>query len=88
MAAPPSPKLPPWPHYDQDEIDAVAEVLRSGKVNYWTGDTVRAFESAYAKSLGRKHAIALANGAKGEDRFGYRAEAVELMRLADAIDQN
>ena len=33
-------------------------------------------------------AISLATGAKGEDRFGYRAEAVELMRLADAIDQN
>lgn len=34
------------------------------------------------------NAIQLANGAKGEDRFGYRAEAVELMRLADAIEQD
>ena len=31
-------------------------------------------------------AIALANGAKGEDRFGYRADAVSLMRLAKALD--
>lgn len=52
----------PWPHYAEDEITAVAEVLRSGKVNYWTGDTVREFEQAYAQALGVRHAIALANG--------------------------
>lgn len=34
------------------------------------------------------NAIALALDAKGDDRFGYRADAVELMRLADAIDRN
>ena len=27
----------PWPFYAQDEIDAVRNVLASGKVNYWTG---------------------------------------------------
>ncbi len=32
-------------------------------------------------------AIALANGAKGQDRFGYRSEAVTLMRLADTLSQ-
>lgn len=32
-------------------------------------------------------AIALANGAKGEDPFGYRAEAVQLMRLAESLGQ-
>jgi len=32
-------------------------------------------------------AIELANGAKGEDPFGYRAQAVQLMRLADSLDQ-
>ncbi len=32
-------------------------------------------------------AIALANGAKGEDPYGYRAEAVTLMRLADSLSQ-
>ena len=30
-------------------------------------------------------AMALASGAKGEDRFGYRAEAVRLMQLAKSI---
>ncbi|MFY2825398.1 vWA domain-containing protein [Ruegeria sp. MALMAid1280] len=32
-------------------------------------------------------AIALANGAKGQDPFGYRAEAVTLMRLAETLAQ-
>ena len=52
----------PWPHYAEDEVDAVAEVLRSGRVNYWTGETVSNFERNYAEALGVRHTIALANG--------------------------
>ena len=33
-------------------------------------------------------AINLANSARGEDEFGYRAEAVALMRLAKSLSQN
>jgi hypothetical protein len=51
-----------WPHYDEDEIAVVAEVLHSGKVNYWTGEQARLFESEYAAHVGTRHAIALANG--------------------------
>lgn len=51
-----------WPHFDSDEIDAVADVLRSGKVNQWTGNRVVAFEQAFAARIGMPHAIALANG--------------------------
>ena len=31
-------------------------------------------------------AIALANANRGEDEFGYRFEAVQLMRLAESLD--
>jgi len=54
--------FPTWPHYDEDEIAAAAAVLRSGKVNYWTGDEARRFEREYAAYTGTRHAIALANG--------------------------
>lgn len=54
--------FPPWPHYGEDEITAVSEVLRSGKVNYWTGDEARCFEREYAAYTGTRHAIALMNG--------------------------
>lgn len=52
----------PWPHFAEDEVEAVAAVLRSGKVNYWTGQESREFEREYAQATQRRHAIALANG--------------------------
>jgi len=51
-----------WPFYDEDEIEAVARVLRSGRVNQWTGGEVFAFQDALARTFGGKHCIALANG--------------------------
>ncbi len=51
-----------WPCFAQDEIDAVTEVLRSGKVNQWTGDRVFAFEEAFAERFAMPHAVAVANG--------------------------
>lgn len=52
----------PWPVFAEDEVNAAAAVLRSGRVNYWTGEEGRRFEAEYAASTGRRHAIALANG--------------------------
>jgi len=60
-------KLNPWPDYTEEEITAVAEVLRSNKVNYWTGEESRAFEREFAQYLGCQHAIALANGTLAMD---------------------
>lgn len=54
--------FPPWPSFDQDEIDAVAGVLRSGKVNYWTGEEGRIFEKEFARFVGVDHAVTLMNG--------------------------
>lgn len=56
-----------WPIFDEEQIADVVEVLRSGRVNAWTGDHVKAFERAYARSLGRRHAVALANGSVALD---------------------
>ena len=52
----------PWPDYTEEEIDAVAAVLRSGKVNYWTGSDHQEFEAAFADWCQTNHAIAVANG--------------------------
>jgi dTDP-4-amino-4,6-dideoxygalactose transaminase len=59
MTAPPA---APWPHFGADEVEAAAAVLRSGRVNYWTGEEGRAFERDYAAACGTRHAVALANG--------------------------
>jgi len=52
----------PWPVFTEEEIQAVKDVLRSGKVNYWTGDQGRLFEKEYASFVGTQYAIAVANG--------------------------
>ena len=54
--------LPPWPHFAPDEIEAVRAVLVSGRANYWTGDECASFESEFARYVGVKYAVALANG--------------------------
>lgn len=52
----------PWPYFAADEIEAAASVLRSGKVNYWTGQEGRLFETDFANYVGTKHAVCVANG--------------------------
>jgi len=52
----------PWPNFAEDEIAAAAAVLRSGRVNYWTGDQSQEFEREFAALIGVKYAVALANG--------------------------
>lgn len=54
--------FPHWPAYGADEISAVDASLRSGRVNYWTGQEARQFEREFASYVGTRHAIALANG--------------------------
>src|SRR4051812_27731385 len=51
-----------WPYYAEDEIEAAADVLRSGRVNQWTGGEVFAFQDALARRFESPHCIALANG--------------------------
>ncbi len=51
-----------WPYYAPDEISVVERVLKSGKVNYWTGEEGHLFEQEFADFCGVKHAIAVANG--------------------------
>lgn len=64
MSAPSATKvqLPGWPQFSEEEVLAVGDVLRSGKVNYWTGQVGRAFEKEFAEYVGTKHAIAIMNG--------------------------
>lgn len=51
-----------WPYYAEDEIEAAADVLRSGRVNQWTGTRVVEFQKACAELFQGGHGIALTNG--------------------------
>ena len=52
----------PWPHFSEEEISITNKILRSGKVNYWTGEEGRLFEKEFADYIGVNYAIAVANG--------------------------
>jgi dTDP-4-amino-4,6-dideoxygalactose transaminase len=51
-----------WPRHGEDEIAAVVKIMRSGKVNYWTGNHGRSFEAEFAAYCGARFGVALANG--------------------------
>jgi dTDP-4-amino-4,6-dideoxygalactose transaminase len=54
-----------WPHFEQEDLEVAERVLRSGRVNYWTGEEGRQFEREFAAYVGCKHAVAIANGSVG-----------------------
>lgn len=54
--------FPVWPHFEQDEIDLVIDVLRSGKTNTWVGEHVAKFENEFANYINMPFALAVANG--------------------------
>jgi dTDP-4-amino-4,6-dideoxygalactose transaminase len=55
-------KLAGWPVFDDKAIQSVVEVLKSGKVNYWTGPKGMEFEKKYAQWQGSRYAISTATG--------------------------
>jgi len=52
----------PWPMFNDEEADAVRNVLLSNKVNYWTGNECKKFEREFSEFSGSKYAVALGNG--------------------------
>jgi len=55
-------KLQGWPQFNEQAITAVEVVLRSGKVNYWTGKQGMEFEKQFAAWQGSRYAISVATG--------------------------
>ncbi len=55
-------ELPRWPQFSDKAIQDVEAVLRSGKVNYWTGKRGMEFERRFAEWQGSKYAISVATG--------------------------
>ncbi|MDP0589868.1 MAG: DegT/DnrJ/EryC1/StrS aminotransferase family protein [Candidatus Endonucleobacter bathymodioli] len=51
-----------WPDFRKEEVDSVAKVLLSNKVNYWTGNEGREFEKEFARYCNTTYAVAVANG--------------------------
>jgi dTDP-4-amino-4,6-dideoxygalactose transaminase len=54
--------FPMWPQFDPKCHDAVVSILKSGKVNYWTGPVGMQFEQAWADWCGAKYGISTSSG--------------------------
>ncbi|MBY5377400.1 DegT/DnrJ/EryC1/StrS family aminotransferase [Rhizobium leguminosarum] len=48
--------------FGQEELDALTEVIKSGRLSFLTGPKTSEFERAFAEKYGVKHAAAVANG--------------------------
>ena len=77
----------PWPCFSEEEVDAVAAVLRSNRVNYWTGEECRTFEREFADWADSAHAIAVTNGTVALDLalHGLGVGAVNGGALTDEV---
>ncbi len=53
---------PPWPALGDDDVTAVADVLRSGRLTQLSGGAVGAFEEAFAAWHGVRHCVATSSG--------------------------
>ena len=51
-----------WPRFSEEELLAVAKVLSSGRVNYWTGNESELFEKEFVRYFGLNYGVAVANG--------------------------
>ncbi len=69
--------IPPTPTEADEDARFAAAIAGFGQL--LTGGT-------YLRDWGWADAIALATGAKGADPYGYRAEAVQIMRLAESLN--
>ena len=54
--------FPPWPALGDDDVNAVADALRSGGLTQLTGAAVAAFEEAFAAWNGAAHCVATSSG--------------------------
>jgi dTDP-4-amino-4,6-dideoxygalactose transaminase len=51
-----------YPYFNQNSIKKVVNVLKSGKVNYWTGKECEIFEKKFSNYHGVLYSVAVSNG--------------------------
>jgi len=54
--------FPPWPALGDEDVSAVADALRSGRLTQLSGDAVTAFEEAFAAWNGASYCVATSSG--------------------------
>ena len=55
-------KISKWPEFDEEQVIACTNVLRSGQVNYWTGNETKLFEEEFSRLCNCNYSVGIANG--------------------------
>ena len=50
------------PFYPNKSIQKIGALLKSGKVNYWTGNEGKKFEKEFSNYIGNKYSVTISNG--------------------------
>lgn len=56
-----------WPFVSKSEIGIINDVLKTNKLNYWTGKNCKLFEKEFSKFIGKKYGISLCNASVALD---------------------
>ena len=59
-----------YPYFDKNTLKKVELVLKSGRVNYWTGKKCIQFEKEFSKYMGRKYSVTVSNGSVANAYLG------------------
>ena len=51
-----------YPKYNSKTLKKVQQVLKSGRVNYWTGTACKDFEREFSNYHNVKYSLAVSNG--------------------------
>ena len=54
--------VPAWPVFDEREVEAVAQVVRSGKWGMQAGEQVKRFQEEFTTFVGARHGVCVVNG--------------------------
>lgn len=56
-----------WPKFDKKTLNLTSKIIRSGKVNYWSGNYGKKFEEAFRLYHNRKYSVAVSSGTAALD---------------------
>ena len=51
-----------YPNFNQNTLKRVQQVLKSGRVNYWTGNECKEFEKEFSNYHNVKYSLTVSNG--------------------------
>lgn len=71
-----------WPFVSNNEKIIIQKILKSGKLNYWTGNYCKRFEKSFSRYFNIKFALTMCNGSVALD---CALKALNLKKNSEVI---